>query len=77
MTSEAETAAGQRNMKRVYEITRELSGKSRNPNPPVRDKDGNMITGDDQQRKRWAEHFKESLNRPPPTIQADIQCTTT
>jgi len=72
MTNEAETAAGQRNMKRLYEITRVLSGKTRNPSLPVKDKDGNTITSDGDQRKRWAEHFMETLNRPPPSVPADI-----
>nr|KAG5697691.1 hypothetical protein BaRGS_000576 [Batillaria attramentaria] len=38
LTEEAETAAGQRNMKRLYEITRTLSGKNNNPTRPVKDK---------------------------------------
>ena len=68
MTSEAETAAGQRNMKRLNEITRVLSGKTRNPSLPVKDKDGQNITSEEHQRQRWAEHFKETLNRPPPAV---------
>jgi len=59
-------------MKRLYEITRVLSGKTRNPSLPVKDKDGNTITSDGDQRKRWAEHFMETLNRPPPSVPADI-----
>ena len=34
LTGEAETAAGQRNMKRLYEITRTLSGKKQQPQSP-------------------------------------------
>ena len=77
LTSEAETAAGQRNMKRLYEITRALSGKNNNPSRPVKDKDGHTIPGEEEQRERWAEHFKETLNRPahpaPPDIPPPIQ----
>ena len=36
LTSEAETAAGQRNMKRLYEIIRALSGKTTTPAAPSR-----------------------------------------
>ena len=72
LTSEAETAAGQRNMKRLYEITRALSGKNNNPSRPVKDKDGNTIPGEEEQRARWAEHFKETLNRPAPPAPPDI-----
>ena len=68
LTQEAETAAGQRNMKRLYEITRTLSGKNNQPSRPVKDKNGNAITSEDEQRARWAEHFKETLNRPAPPV---------
>ena len=57
-------------MKRLYEIIRVLSGKTSNPTRPVRDKSGETITGEDEQR--WAEHFKEILNRPPPPAPPDI-----
>ena len=72
LTEEAETAAGQRNMKRLYEITRTLSGKTTNPSRPVKDKNGNAISGEEDQRTRWAEHFKEMLNRPAPSVPPDI-----
>ena len=72
LTGEAETAAGQRNMKRLYEITRTLSGKTSNPCRPVKDTNGNIISGEKEQRKRWAEHFRETLNRPAPSAIPDI-----
>nr|KAG5693522.1 hypothetical protein BaRGS_006224 [Batillaria attramentaria] len=72
LTEEAETAAGQRNVKRLYEITRTLSGKNNNPTRPVKDKNGQIITKEEDQRTRWAEHFKETLNRPPPPVPPDI-----
>nr|KAG5690574.1 hypothetical protein BaRGS_009236 [Batillaria attramentaria] len=72
LTEETETAAGQRNMKRLYEITRTLSGKNNNPTRPVKDRNGQIITREKDQRTRWAEHFKETLNRPPPPVPPDI-----
>ena len=51
LTNEAETAADQRNMKRLYEITRALSGKNNNPGRPVKDKDGNTIPGEKEQNR--------------------------
>ncbi|KAL8622673.1 hypothetical protein ACOMHN_009307 [Nucella lapillus] len=72
LTEEAETAAGKRDVKRLYEITRVLSGKTNNPTRPVRDKNGKTITGEEAQRVRWAEHFKEILNRPPPPVPPDV-----
>lgn len=62
MTEEAETAAKENNMKRVYEITRTLSGKIFNPSKPFKDKNGKTITSDEEQRRRWVEHFDEILN---------------
>ena len=44
LTEEAETAAGKRDMERVYEITRTLSGKNKAPSRPVKDKNGEAIT---------------------------------
>ncbi|PVD26786.1 hypothetical protein C0Q70_14464 [Pomacea canaliculata] len=72
LTEEAETAATQGNMKRLYEIIRTLSGKSVNSNKPVKDKNGKTITNDAEQRDRWMEHFEEMLNRPHPPSLPDI-----
>ena len=72
LTEEAETAAGKRDMKRLYEITRQLSGKWNKPTRPVQDKNGDIITGEENERKRWAEHFEEILNRPPPPAPPNI-----
>ena len=38
----------------------------------VKDKDGNLLTKDDEIRKRWGKHFDEVLNRPAPSSVADI-----
>ena len=46
LTEEAKTASKQNNIKRVYEITRALSGKSFNPIKPVKNKNGRVITSD-------------------------------
>ncbi|XP_059175602.1 uncharacterized protein LOC131955489 [Physella acuta] len=64
MIAEAETAARQGKMKRLYEVTRTLSGKNINPNKPVKDKVGNILTIDTEQRDRWVQHFDEILNHP-------------
>ena len=56
----------------MYAITTTLSGKNSNPSRPVKDKSGNLLSSEGDQRARRAEHFKETLNRPapqtPPTI---------
>ncbi|PFX22102.1 putative uncharacterized transposon-derived protein F52C9.6 [Stylophora pistillata] len=59
-------------MKRLDDITRTLSGKKKAPSRPVKDKNGETTTDEAKQRVRWAEHFQEILNRPPPQVPADI-----
>jgi hypothetical protein len=49
-------------MKILYEITRSLSQKNSNPTRQVKDKNGETITREEDQRARWEEHFKETLN---------------
>jgi len=62
----AAQAARAGNMKGLYDTTERLAGKFGNPERPVKDKTGRQIVGEEQQRKRWVEHFEELLNRPPP-----------
>ena len=73
LAEEAEDAARNENMKQLYDTTRKLSGKYSRPQRPVRDKEGNSIKTKDGQLHRWAEHFEELLNRPPPVNPPDIQ----
>ncbi|WP_353803954.1 hypothetical protein, partial [Acinetobacter baumannii] len=57
---EVETAAGAKDMKRLYEITRALTGKSTRPSRPIKDTNGEVLTSETSQRARWAEHFEKS-----------------
>ena len=59
--------------KELYSITKKLAGDRKIPDRPVRDKSGKLLTGQEEQRKRWTEHFRELLNRPPPSEMPDIQ----
>ncbi|KAK6962318.1 craniofacial development protein 2 [Biomphalaria glabrata] len=76
MTTDAEKAAEQRDMKRLYDITRTLAGRNTSTNKPVKDKHGKIITSDVGQKDRWAEHFQEILNRHLPESIPDIPSTT-
>ena len=40
---------------------------------PVMDKDGRLLTNEDEQEQSWTEHFNETLNRPNAQHPADIQ----
>ncbi|KAK2181257.1 hypothetical protein NP493_404g00033 [Ridgeia piscesae] len=59
-------------MKQLYKITRKLAGKYKRTDRPIKDKNGNVLTSDEDQLKRWREHFEELLNRPPPQNPPDI-----
>jgi len=51
LTEEAETAAGKRDMNRLYKITRTLSGKNKVPSRPVKDKNSETITDEAKELK--------------------------
>lgn len=59
-------------MKGLYDTTKKLAVKFGNPERPVKDETGRQIVGEEQQRKRWEEHFEELLNRPAPQNPSDI-----
>ena len=66
IAQEAEEVAEKRDMKKVYDTTRLLSGKRNVQSTPVKDKNGDVLTSTDDQLIRWKEHFQEILNRPAP-----------
>nr|KAG5689204.1 hypothetical protein BaRGS_014860 [Batillaria attramentaria] len=72
LAEEAEEAAAKGNLKQLYDTTKKLSGKYSKPERPVKDKEGNAITGTEKQLDRWVEHFEELLNRPTPPNPPDI-----
>ena len=53
-------------------MTKKLTGKFQQTDKPVMDKNGNPLTTSNEQLKRWAEHFRELLNRPTPDSPPDI-----
>ncbi|KAI8514967.1 hypothetical protein Bbelb_075580 [Branchiostoma belcheri] len=66
IAAEAEVAASKQDMKTLYKITKTLSGKRRQVNKPVQDKEGKLLATKEEQLERWKEHFTEILNRTPP-----------
>ena len=63
---EAEEASCNGRMKEVYDITKTLSNDKRKTTNAVKDKCGNLLTEGLARRKRWKEHFEETLNRHIP-----------
>nr|KAG5708984.1 hypothetical protein BaRGS_004623 [Batillaria attramentaria] len=72
LASQAEEAARQGNLKDLYQVTKKLTGKFQQTDKPVKDKNGHPLTTTEEQLKRWAEHFRELLNRPIPETPPDI-----
>ena len=75
LATEAQTAAEKGDTRTVYRITKSLSGGSSRKTTAVKDKNGEMLMKDEDQLNRWAEHFKEVLNRPDPEEEASIEET--
>ena len=72
ISREAEGAAEQRDINRVYDTTRLLSGQKTVQRKPVKDKNGAVLTRTEDQLNRWKEHFQEVLNRPAPEKPPDL-----
>ena len=50
----------------VYKITNQLCCTTRALNTQVKDKQGKLLSTEEEQAKRWVEHFKEVLNYEDP-----------
>ena len=72
LARQAEEAAGKGDLRELHMTTKRLSGKFQQTDKPVRDKQGNSLNSTEEQMKRWAEHFREILNRPRPETPANI-----
>ena len=73
LATEAEEAAYHGNTRELFSTIKKLSGKFKNPERPVKTKDGKSIPDEEGQKKRWIEHFEELLNRPAPQYKLNIE----
>lgn len=69
LANQAEVAANRGEQGKVYKITKIVCGRYRR----ITDKQGQIISSEAEIKARWAEHFSEVLNRPPPTVELEIQ----
>ena len=76
MAKATEIAASKNEKRTVYKITQQICGEKRHNNILVKDKQGTMLTSEEEQAKRWAEHFSEILNKPAPENAPDIALAT-
>lgn len=63
LATEAEEAASRCDSRTVYRITKELTGVQSSKQHLVKDIDGSLLVSDEDQLKRWKEHFSAVLNR--------------
>ena len=68
----AEKAASKNEMGTDHRITQQLCGEKRRRSIPVKDKQGSLLTSEQDRDVRWTEHFSEVLNRPQPELPLDI-----
>ena len=54
LARQAETAAGQGNLRDLYLVTKKLTGKFQQTDKPVKDKNRNPLTTTKEQLKQWA-----------------------
>ena len=71
--AEAKSSAERGDTRTVYKITKTLTGGFTSKTTVVKDKDGKVLTKEQDQLYRWAEHFRETLNRPDPDVEAAIE----
>ena len=63
-----ETAAERGEMSTVYRLRKQLYSHTQASVSIVKDKEGNPLTTEETQAKRWSEHFSEVLNKELVTI---------
>ena len=72
LARQAETAAGQGNLRDLYLVTMKLMGKFQQTDKPVKDRNGSPLTTTKEQLEWWVEHFWKLLNCPTPDSPPDI-----
>ena len=73
LAAEAQSAAERCDTRTLYKITKTLTGGFPSKTTAVKDKDGKVLTKEQDQLDRWAEHFRETLNRPDPDVEAALE----
>ena len=69
---ETQAAADSGDTGTVYKIMKTLTGSFGSNSTVVKDKVGKALAMEEDQLKRWAEHFQEILNRDDPEEEIDI-----
>ncbi|XP_068739101.1 uncharacterized protein [Montipora capricornis] len=72
LCKEAQDAAARRDTRTVYKIAKVLTGSFTNRSSVVKNKQGNVLSKEEELMTRWAEHFQEVLNRDEPAETLDF-----
>ena len=55
-------------MRALYPVVRDITGTRNNASTPMKDISGHILLNINKQDLCWIEHFKETLNKPEPTV---------
>ena len=70
---QADVAVWKKKQRQLYKLTKLVCGKYRaNINIPIKDKDGKLLATVSKEDTRWAGHYNQVLNRPPPEPTREI-----
>ena len=67
LDAEAEWAVAHQEQGTVYRITKQINAGPYSSNTHIGVKQGNVLTSNKEQERRWAEHVEEVLNRDNPS----------
>ena len=71
LAEKAQEASVKGDLRKMYKITKQLSGSKQIHSKAVRGKDGTILTAERDVIDRWRKHFEEVLNRPEPELTAN------
>ena len=57
IADQLECASNKGDIRSIYKLRKELSGKTKKKATLIREKDGSIIKTEDGRRKRWADYF--------------------
>lgn len=63
LATKAQEAESEGNIKELHKITKILANRKVKQQKPIKDRNGNIIVEENEQLKRWKEHFEEILNQ--------------
>ena len=72
LAKEAEESMQKGNLKAVYSTTKKICNQQTRRMDSVKDKNGCLLSTEQEVQQRWHEHFREVLNRPEPAFPVEV-----